>query len=45
MEETQDERVDRALKVVQESMAVNEVQYKHGKFTFNFNLLLVLIHF
>ncbi|KAJ7930124.1 nuclear elongation and deformation protein 1 [Mycena leptocephala] len=29
MEETQDERVDRALKVVQESMAVNEVQYKH----------------
>jgi phosphatidate phosphatase LPIN len=45
MEETQDERVDRALKVVQESMAVNEVQYKHGKFTFNFKLLLVLIHF
>ncbi|KAJ6539705.1 Lipin/Ned1/Smp2-domain-containing protein [Mycena capillaripes] len=28
MEETQDQRVDRALKVVQESMAANEVQYK-----------------
>ncbi|KAJ7368702.1 Lipin/Ned1/Smp2-domain-containing protein [Mycena albidolilacea] len=28
MQETQDERVDRALKIVQESMAVNEVQYK-----------------
>ncbi|KAF8213909.1 Lipin/Ned1/Smp2-domain-containing protein [Mycena galopus ATCC 62051] len=28
MQEAQDERVDRALKIVQESMAVNEVQYK-----------------
>ncbi|KAF7352457.1 Nuclear elongation and deformation protein 1 [Mycena venus] len=28
IEETQDQRVDRALKIVQESMAVNEVQYK-----------------
>ncbi|KAJ6515505.1 LNS2-domain-containing protein [Mycena sanguinolenta] len=28
MQETQDERVDRALKIVQESMSVNEVQYK-----------------
>lgn len=31
MQETQDERVDRALKIVQESMAVNEVQYKPGE--------------
>ncbi|KAK7054133.1 nuclear elongation and deformation protein 1 [Favolaschia claudopus] len=28
MQETQDERVDRALKIVQQSMSVNEVQYK-----------------
>jgi hypothetical protein len=39
MQETQDERVDRALKIVQESMAVNEVQYKPGELPNLFQLI------